>query len=102
MFKREKDVEARLVKAVRRLGGRAYKWVSPGNVGVPDRIVIWPGGDIEFVELKTEVGRVSPIQEVQIKRLQALGCKIRVLYGDDDVDAYLSHAKKLVKAGEAT
>ena len=89
MFKREKDVEARLVKAVRSLGGRAYKWVSPGNVGVPDRMVIWPGGDIEFVELKTEVGRVSPIQEVQIKRLRGLGCKFHVLYGDADVDKFL-------------
>ncbi|MEE3478770.1 MAG: VRR-NUC domain-containing protein [Succiniclasticum sp.] len=102
MHKLEKDVEARLVRRVTAMGGRAYKWVSPGNVGVPDRIVIWPGGRIDMVELKTDTGRLSQIQEIQIRRLQALGCKIRVLYGDDDVDAYLSHAKKLVKAGEAT
>ena len=40
---REKDIEKILVAEVRKLGGRAYKWVSPGNDGVPDRIVIFPG-----------------------------------------------------------
>lgn len=33
---REKDIEKILVAEVRKLGGRAYKWVSPGNDGVPD------------------------------------------------------------------
>ena len=39
----EKEIERILVTGVRDLGGRAYKWVSPGNAGVPDRIVIFPG-----------------------------------------------------------
>ena len=38
----EKDIERKLVAGVKRSGGKAYKFVSPGNVGVPDRIVIWP------------------------------------------------------------
>ena len=49
---REKDIEKILVEQVRKLGGRAYKWVSPGNDGVPDRIVIFPGRQPVFVELK--------------------------------------------------
>ena len=49
---REKDIEKILVAEVRKLGGRAYKWVSPGNDGVPDRIVIFPGKTPVFVELK--------------------------------------------------
>ena len=38
----EKDIEKILVGEVKKLGGRAYKWVSPGNDGVPDRIVVFP------------------------------------------------------------
>ena len=45
----EKDIEKILVNEVKKLGGRAYKWVSPGNDGVPDRIVILPGMRPAFV-----------------------------------------------------
>lgn len=68
----EKDIEKILVNEVKKLGGRAYKWVSPGNDGVPDRIVIFPGQPPVFVELKAENGRLSALQKVQIKRLQEL------------------------------
>ena len=59
---REKDIEKILVAEVRKLGGRAYKWVSPGNDGVPDRIVIFPGKTPVFVELKTDTGKLSALQ----------------------------------------
>ena len=39
----EREIEKKLVDGVRKLGGRAYKFVSPGNDGVPDRIVVLPG-----------------------------------------------------------
>ena len=48
----EKDIEKRLVREVKKLGGLCLKWVSPGNSGVPDRIVLMPGGKAIFVELK--------------------------------------------------
>lgn len=56
---RESDIERRLVQGVKKLGGRAYKFVSPGNVGVPDRLVVLPGGVVLFVEVKApdEIGR---------------------------------------------
>ncbi len=85
----ERDIEKRLVAGVRRCGGVAFKFVSPGQVGVPDRIVALPGGRILFVELKTEKGRLSGRQKVQIKRLTALGFEVRVLYGSRDVDEFL-------------
>ena len=49
---RERDVERYLRERVKQLGGRAYKFVSPGNNGVPDRIVMLPGGKLFFVELQ--------------------------------------------------
>ena len=56
---RESAIEALLVPVCTSAGGRCYKWVSPGNSGVPDRIVFLPGGKVIFVELKTETGRTS-------------------------------------------
>ena len=78
---REKDIEKILVAEVRKLGGRAYKWVSPGNDGVPDRIVIFPGKAPVFVELKTDTGKLSALQAVQIRRLG-------VIYGIDGVSQF--------------
>ena len=86
---REHDVEKWLVAEVKRLGGRAYKWTSPGNDGVPDRIVILPGRPPIFVELKTARGRLTALQNVQIGRLRDLGQDVRVLYGMDGVSRFL-------------
>lgn len=86
---REKDIEKVLVIGVKKLGGRAYKWTSPGNDGVPDRIVILPGMRPVFVELKTETGKLSALQEVQIKRLIELEQPVKILYGIEDVKNFL-------------
>lgn len=85
----EKDIERKLVAGVKRAGGKAYKFVSPGNVGVPDRIVIWPNGVIHFVELKTSKGVLSRLQRAQAHELQKLNQKIFVLKGADAVAGYL-------------
>lgn len=78
---KESDVEKALVTEVRQCGGRAYKWVSPGNAGVPDRIVIFPGRAAVFVEVKTERGTLSAVQRVQIPRLREMGQKVYVVKG---------------------
>ena len=90
----ERDIEKKLVAGVKKLGGRAYKFVSPGNIGVPDRIVIWPDGKIDFVELKTARGQLSKTQATQIARLQAMECNVHILYGMDAVNAYLQVQKR--------
>ena len=48
----EKDIEKSLISRTKQRHGKAYKWVSPGNSGVPDRIVVLPGGKVGFCELK--------------------------------------------------
>lgn len=85
----EKDIEKILVNEVKKLGGRAYKWVSPGNDGVPDRIVILPGLQPIFVELKTETGRLGAIQNVQIDRLRKMKQNVKILYGESQVRDFL-------------
>lgn len=77
----EKDTEPYLCKQIKRLGGRAYKFISPGCAGVPDRIVILPGGRIFFVETKSE-GRTSTALQRKIQcELRKLGCTV---YSDID------------------
>ena len=78
---KESEIESILVSEIRKAGGRSYKWVSPGNSGVPDRIVFLPGGKVIFVELKTDSGKVSAQQKIQINRIQSLGQDVRVVRG---------------------
>ena len=94
---REKTVEARLRHGVEKMGGACLKWTSPGQDGVPDRIVILPGRVI-FVEMKTETGKLSKVQEYQIDRLRRLKQTVRVLHGADEVKAFL---RDLEEGGEA-
>ena len=77
----EKCTEAYLRDQVKALGGRSYKWVSPGCSGVPDRIVILPGGGVFFVELKSEGKASTEQQRKRQAELRALGCTV---YADID------------------
>lgn len=73
---REKETEAKLVKAVRKLGGLALKFVSPGLDGVPDRLILLPGGKIAFIELKAENRKMRPLQVRRKRQLEALGFSV--------------------------
>ncbi len=86
---KESDIEANLVRMVRARGGLCYKWVSPGNLGVPDRIIITPEGRTIFVELKTTAGRLSAAQVWQHTRLKQHNADVRVLYDRSQVTAFV-------------
>lgn len=86
---KESDIEARLVRAVKAKGGLCYKFVSPGNPGVPDRIVITPDGRTIYVELKTEVGRLSSLQKWQRAEMEKRGAEVRVLKGLEQVKEFV-------------
>lgn len=88
-IRREAAVERSFRDRLRKMGCLVYKFVSPGNDGVPDRIVITPGGRVIFVELKTERGKLSDIQNYQIGRIRDHRQDVRVLYGGDDVDRFV-------------
>ena len=86
----EKDIEAHLVRRVKDAGGRAYKFVSPAHRGVSDRIVVLPKGQVWFVEVKTESGKLSPLQQEFRKEIMGLGGNYVCLYGKKDVDLWLA------------
>ncbi|MDD6715289.1 MAG: VRR-NUC domain-containing protein [Firmicutes bacterium] len=90
---REKDIERILVHGVQKLGGAAYKFISPGNDGVPDRLVVMPEGKVCFVELKQDTGKLSGLQRVQIRKLAGIGQNVAVLYGEDEVRVFLNQMR---------
>jgi hypothetical protein len=82
----EKDIEAYLVKQVKKRGGLAFKFVSPAHRGVPDRVLIMPGGVVIFVEVKAETGRLSALQNQTISEMRAVGARVCVVWSRSDVD----------------
>ena len=86
----EKEVEKFLVREVKKIGGISFKFISPGNAGVPDRIVIFPSGKVVFAELKTDKGKLTRLQEVQIKKISDLGADVRVLRGREGVKEFIN------------
>ena len=92
---REKDIERWLGERLERLGCLYFKFVSPMNPGVPDRIVILPGGKTVYVELKTEVGRLSNIQKWHIGRMRERGADVRQVRGMNEARAFLKEVEKL-------
>lgn len=82
----EWEIEDKLRKQVKRYGGRCLKWVSPGESGVPDRIVLLPKGRIVFVETKRPKGGVlSSLQKYWGRTLQDLGFEARVIWSQEDL-----------------
>lgn len=65
---KESSVERRLRKRVEAAGGKCWKWVSPGRRGVPDRIVLLPGGVVAFVETKAP-GETERPDQVNVQRI---------------------------------
>jgi hypothetical protein len=85
---REKEVEAHLVRRIRDLGGMCLKWVSPGAVGVPDRIVFCRGR-VAFVELKAPGKKPTAAQERMMGRLRWQGADVVWLSTKQEVDDFL-------------
>ena len=82
---REKVIEQRLIKAVRRSGGLALKFVSPNLNGVPDRLLLFPGGRIAFAEVKAPGEKPRPLQVHRIARLRELGFRVYVIDGVEQI-----------------
>ena len=84
--KLEKEIEASMRRMVERHGGRCLKWVCPGWNGVPDRIILLPGGRILFVETKRpRGGRVDPLQRKWHKWLTDLGFEHYFVHTDEHI-----------------
>ena len=86
---REKATEAKLVHAVKAVGGIAPKFTSPGWSGMPDRLVLLPGGHGAFVEVKAPGEQPRPLQLAQHRLLRGLGFKVYVLNDAEQIQQIL-------------
>jgi hypothetical protein len=86
----EKDIEKYLVKRVQAVGGKAYKFVSPSNRGVADRIVCLADGTAHFIELKRPGGKVSPLQRAFMQEMAQLNQNYEILWSKSEVDEWLA------------
>ena len=91
---KESEIERKLGDGIKKLGGLYYKFISPNLPGVPDRIVILPGGRVIFVELKTEVGHLANIQKWVIGEMQKRDADVRVIKGWPAAKAFLEELQK--------
>lgn len=90
---REREIERKLVEAVRKTGGLALKFVSPGWSGAPDRIVLLPGGKAGFVEVKTPGKKPRPLQARRKKQLEQMGFKVFVLDGTGQIGGIIDEIR---------
>jgi len=86
----ESTLERRLVREVKRIGGLAPKWTAPGNRGVPDRIVLLPGGRTVYVEMKAPGRKLTPLQERWADILRGLGHRVYMLDSVEAIDAFIA------------
>ena len=86
----ERIIESKLTRATKAMGGLALKFISPGYDGVPDRIVLFPGGRIAFVEVKAPGKTLRPLQVRRKRQLEALGFSVYCIDGVEQIGGILS------------
>ena len=86
---RERDIEKRLVDAVRKRRGLCPKWISPGLDGVPDRIILMPGGHVAFAELKAPGKKPRPLQLTRKAQLERLGFRVFIIDNTEQIGGML-------------
>ena len=86
---REKQIEQKLVQAVRKIGGMCLKFVSPNFDGMPDRLILFPGGKIAFAELKAPGKKPRPLQIARHKALMKLGFRVYIIDRVEQIGAIL-------------
>lgn len=85
----EREIEGALRTMVEQHGGWCLKWVCPGWVGVPDRIVLLPGARVVFVETKRpKGGKLSAMQKWWAKNLVDLGFAYEQIWTRDDLEMF--------------
>jgi hypothetical protein len=100
LFMREKAIEQKLVKAVRDSGGLALKLVCPGFNGVPDRLLLFMGGKVAFVEVKAPGEKPRPLQVHRMEQLRRMGFPVYVINGVEQIAEIISDAKSLPLEGK--
>lgn len=93
----EKTIENKLRNEVKKLGGMAVKFFSFSFTGMPDRIVLLPGGHIRFVELKSPGKKPTPRQAYVHRWLESIGFKVFVIDSDKALQQFITICQNLTR-----
>ncbi len=85
----EKQIEQKLVQAVKKMGGLCPKFVSPGFDGVPDRLVLLSDGKIAFIETKAPNKKLRPLQVRRKRQLEKLGFLVYCIDNTEQIGGIL-------------
>lgn len=85
----EKELEQLFRKRLIELGCLPLKFVSPGMAGVPDRIVLIPGGHVVFVELKRPGEVLRPLQRYTAEKFSHLGFPVFVVDSESSLALFI-------------
>lgn len=99
---REKVIERKLIQAVRQCGGLALKFVSPGFNGVPDRLLLFMGGRVAFVEVKVPGEKPRPLQVHRMEQLRRMGFPVYVADSMESIRELMDDMKKDTSRSTAT
>ena len=86
---KEYAIEKHLVRKAQARGGVCLKFTSPGTAGVPDRIVILPGGKIGFAELKARGKKPRLVQRAVLRVLYRLGCRVAAVDNKKSAEGFI-------------
>lgn len=87
---REKHIEQKLVKQTKSMGGFSPKFISPGFDGMPDRLVLLPGGRMAFIETKASGKKMRPLQVKRKRQLESLGFLVYCIDRPEQVGGVLN------------
>lgn len=96
MDKSEKEIEARFKRKMEEAGCIVMKFVSPGNAGVPDRLILLPNGVAFFAEIKRMGEKPRPLQVATHKKLLKQGFTVMVVDGENSILAAECFVRQLL------
>lgn len=94
----EKTLEARLVREIEARGGMALKYTSQFHRGIPDRIVLLPGGSTIFVELKSTGQKPTKLQMHAIRKLVKMGHSVYIIDRTGLLDSFLQIVDEIIRS----
>ena len=85
----EREVEHFFKKQLEKRGAIVWKFVSPGQAGVPDRVVLLPGGRVVFAEMKAPGRKPRPLQMAVFSRMAGAGHRVFVIDSKEAVQEFI-------------
>lgn len=93
----EKWLERVLIEFVDERGGAAIKIAASTVNGLPDRLILWRGGAVEFVELKSTGCKQTSVQRAVSMVLLGMGFRCTVIDSEEKLKQWQNSVPGLTR-----